>query len=588
MAIFCTYTYSQKPTPEDNFGDWEIAYNTDVANNGQWMYYMSEWTSGNDTLIVKEISGQKVIKIPNGHWGKFTENGKFFSAFTKDGNLRLLHLEKDKDTLLLGITHRNFSPDEKFLIVAKGNSEIKELFIKNLSLCTEIEIPQITEYAINPLKNQIALAQTKNNVQSLNILDLDNYTIKPIREVGEWNFKNLVWNRNGKYLAFSEENKTGSDTISNYSFYNLENESFTELPKMVFKQEHIEQGSLRSMETCDYFFFDSLQPTNDPAMAVGVQVWNTTDPWIYPQRKVAGLLVSQNVPWWSWNPTTNAVIKITDSVGMEIIPLNSEYILKYNKLAYEPQYKYQPVTDFYLHNLGNGKSELLLSKQTPEKVFIAPDAKTIAFFHERDWWVYNIADNRKINLTGSLPTSFYDAAIDRDSGKTAFDRRIKWTEKNDAILVSDEFDVWLLSVDGTIKKRLTNGREEQVIFRPVTDILNSKKRNMNSVSLKKGLLLHAEDLHRNEGCFLLTKDGTMRKLLFGPYRVDEFKISENGQHITFRTQSYSQPPKIFYYNVPNDSLKLWLNRIQMLPFQTGVRWNVLIFHLPTGKSSPAA
>lgn len=585
MAFFNTI-HSQDQLSPDNLGDWEMVYNMGVTNNGRWMHYISQWTSGNDTIVVKEIHGKKEIKISKGRWGVFTENGRFFSAFTEDGNLRLLDLEKYRDTLLEGITGRSFSPDGKFLVATRSIGEKKELVIKNLAHGTVIAISKILEFSIHPSKNKIAIILTKENVQSLNILDLENYTMDAIKEDGSQNFSNLVWNDTGSYLAFSEVTKTGSDSTATIFAYLQESGRINKLPKTEFKDGKIVEGSLGSFDSCDYFFFDTLIPENDYAMDVGVQVWNTTDKWIYPQRQQAGLLGPQPTRW-SWNPITNSVIQLTDSIGMELIPLNSDYILKYNKLAYEPQYKYEPVTDVYLHNLSSGKSELLLPKQLPDKVLIAPDGKTIVFFHERNWWAYIIAEKRKINLTENLPTSFFDSENDRNSRRTSFTRHLKWVAENTAILVSDEFDVWKLSVTGETKECLTKGREGEITFRPVTDLVNLNNIDQNIVNLKKGLLLEAKDGDRNMGCFLLQENGKIKQLTFGPFLVDEIKNSVNGDYISFRTQSYAQPPKIFYYNVSTASLKLLHESNPNPPLTYWGKTELFNFSLPNGESSKA-
>lgn len=556
MNLIFVIVFSQSPSNPTEYGNWEYIYNGDISNDGKWFHYITDLQTATDTLTVTNISSKKSYKIPGGHEGRISKNSRFFTSFVNKNQLQIIDLQKDTVTILENIRNRGFSSDERFLILSQTGAENSNLLIKHLGLGTEISIPQVVEYKINALKNEVAIIMNNEGEFSLNVLDLNSYTLNSIRNNSDYQYSNPTWSEDGLYLAVVQSRKDPSLKEQKIlRCFGLECTEISLETIPTFPNVSVEDNSLEISSKGDLVYFKCATESNshDPITADGVQVWKTTDKWIYPRKEINNLLKPQpNL--WVWKSSTGKVNQISDSLLTEVIKINKDYILKYDQLAYEPQYEYVPNVDLYLHNLNTNRSQLLLKKQKPDQVFISPEGNNIVFFKNHDWWVYNLIGRKFINLSQSLPVSFLNVNSDNDSKKIPFSKRIKWVEGENAILVGDEFDVWLLGLEGKTKKRLTHGREIKRNYNLFMDFLNHRKIPQNIVNLQTGFLLQATDENRNTGYFLWQSHGNLKPLSFGPFLADQIKWDEKLNFFTFKIQSYNVPPKILSYNRASNTI----------------------------------
>lgn len=555
MPLIIGNSFSQNVKVPEDYGVWENIFNGDISNDGKWFFFKSQYQGAVDTLNIQQTSGEKVYKIPNGREGLFSKDSRFFTAYSKDSQIQIIDLKKDSIININNIQSRYFSNDERFLILLKKEEESSELLIKHLGMGTEILIPHVHEFQVNPTKNEIAVILENNDEISVRVINLDIYNSNTIRENSEYGYKNLVWSADGSQLAFMEVQ--GDYAIASAKLFSFANSQCTELALDSVKKlstQKLTPDFLDISANGEFVYFKcAQQDKRDPLLIKGIQVWDTSDKWIYPKRKKNNMLGSQSSLWY-WRPDENKIEPVTDTLQTNIIKVNKDFLLKYDELSYEPQYKYVADVDIYLHNLNTGKSKLLFEKQRPDQIFVNPNGEDIVFFQNQNWWVYNLKQQSFINLTESLSIPFLDLENDSFDRIAPFTKRIKWILEEPAILVSDEFDVWKLSLDGKIKDRLTKGREIQRKYQLFIDFANPKKIVQKIVSLKDGFLLFAEDDNRNTGYFLW-ENGNLSELLYGPFLTDEIKWDAELKYFTFRLQSYETPPQIHFYDRDSGILK---------------------------------
>ncbi len=552
FIVFLVWNVSaQKALDTLDYGVWEYVYNGDISNDGKWMFYNSNYQTLPDTLIVLKTSGNKKYQIPEGKWGKFSDNSRWFTAFLKDIRLQVIDLNNDTLSYISDVKRYSYTSDETYLIVSTTVKGKNSLIIKGLLKGTEISISYVEEYLIHPSENKVALVSKEGDSYSVRVLDLEGNKLKTVKKHGNVHYKNLVWSSNGINLSFFGETKTGDSTNQNI-FYCVDEQcdwelDFNQNPEL-YSNHQIEGNYLDLSQKGNRVYFKVISKqdlTNDREPA-NIQVWNTYDKWIYPMRKLNNLLGEVPLLWY-WEPYANKVLPISDTSLPQVIKVNEDLVLKYDKLAYEPQYKYRGDVDMYLYNLKTGDSRLLLSKKGLDEVFVSPNGKSIVFFDKEDWRVYNVNNNAFINLTASLNNSFLDVNNDQDDLKKPYSSFILWDEEKDTILIYDEFDVWKFSLDGKIKQRLTKGRELKRTYRIYRDFLIPKKINPNVVNLKQGFLLHTVDEDMKSGYFYWSPD-LIEKIVFEAAQVDALKWTSDMKYFTYRIQSYDMPPKILFYS----------------------------------------
>lgn len=530
-------------------GVWENIYNGDISNDGNWMFYESRYQLETDTLTVQSTKGDVIYKIEKGRSGKFTKNSSYFIVLSKNDSLQIIDLGAGKLSYIENSLSYSFTHDENFLIIPRSKKDVRELFIKNLLSGVAFIVPDVQNFSIHPYKNEVALIREANKTGSVTLLNLLSQKSSILKTSKECGFGDLSWSEKDSYLTFLETSNDDdriARKIYHYAcnrFQNLALANTLNLPDNF----RVESNFIEVSKNGDFVFFKGSTIDQDTHVPEGVQIWDTADKWIYPRRKVNKLL-KPAATLWSWNPEKDIVAAVTDTTLTEIIKVNEDHVLKYDPLAYEPQYRYVADVDMYLHNLKSGKSELLLKKQRPSEVFIDPNGDHVVFFKEKSWWSYNLKTKRTLNLTEDLPYPFYDEENDRNDRKTSFSRRIKWVENENSILVFDEYDVWRLNLNGDLTQRLTKGREIKRKYRFFVDFANPKKSDQSIVTTEKGVLLYATDKKRNTGYFLYKNDGTLAKIAFGAYMVEDIKWDTNLKYLTYSVQAYDMPPEINLYD----------------------------------------
>lgn len=558
--VIKSFSQSQKQQPKD-VGEWETIYTGDISNNGKWMYYKSATEAENDTLIIKKIKGDNQFKIAKAADARFTKDSKFVTAQLNFKAIAIVDLENNKICKLDGFVFRDFTKDEVYLIARKQSVNGTDLAIHNFSDGKNKYLFNLTGYSIHPFKNEIALIENHKGKSLIQILDLatGNYTL--LKESSTHNFKEIAWSEDGNHVTFFEFPLDGMEGQSKVYSCNGPECKYKDISNLHdLGNIMMNRGFVKISQLDEVVLFEGIPDTLNQESQIhkGVQIWLGSDKYIYPQRKAEGLLEKQ--PYrFSWNTESNEVHNISDTTLTEIIAVNDDYILKVDKLPYQPQFKYVGDVDYYLYNLHTAKEQQLLKKQNPDKVFIDPDGEYIVFFREGNWHSFNLATKKFINLSQGLKTSFIDANINKLDYESSYSRRIKWLEEEDAILVCDEFDVWKLMLDGKSQKRLTKGREIKRKYTPVVNFSNPKKCNIDIVNCKKGLLLHAVDDNSDAGFFLLPANRPLIKIVFGPYIADGMQWDEDLNYFIFCLQSYDMPPKIFFYDRKKDKTTTLIN-----------------------------
>lgn len=564
MACIVIKTFSQnKNASLKDLGEWETIYTGDISNNGKWMCYKSSTEAENDTLYIKEVQGSKQFKIAKTADTRFTKDSKFVTALVNYKGIAIVDLANNITSKLDSFVFRDFTKDESYLIARKQAANGIDLAIHKFSDGKDKFLYNVTGYSIHPSKNKIGLIENKGGKSIVKILNLETGDYKFLKESTTHNFKDIAWSEGGNNITFFELPKDGTEGESKVYSCNGIQCKYKDISNLQgIGNTTMSYGFAKISQLDEVVLFegipDTLKESNIPK---GIQIWSGNDKYIYPYRKTQGLL--KNQPYrFAWNTESNLVHTISDTTLTDILAVNMDYILKVDKLAYLPQFKYTGDVDFYLYNLHTGSEQQFLKKQNPDKVFIDPDGEYIVFYREGNWHSFNLATKKFVNLSEDSKTFFINPNPDRLDYESSYSRRIKWLVDEDAILVCDAFDVWKLSLNGKYHIRLTRGREINRKYTPVVNFSNPKKTHIDKVNSKKGILLHAEDGNMNAGYFLLPPSGKPVKLAFGPYIADGIQWDEDLNYFIFRLQSYDMPPKILFYDRKKDKSKTLIHSNQ--------------------------
>src|SRR5690606_11767122 len=146
------------------------------------------------------------------------------------------------------------------------------------------------------------------------------------------------------------------------------------------------------------------------------------------------------------------------------------------------------------------------------------------------------------NLTQEIPTVW--AGISRNGKDSVpFDRPV-WLDGDNAIVLQDEFDLWMVNMKNFSFKRLTKGKERETSYRvdhyaqinrfPIPEY------HGKSQSLKVGLLLKMRDKNHDLGYAVLDKNGLNLILPLKPVYFQRMKITGIGYY--WISEGFNKPP----------------------------------------------
>ena len=120
-------------------------------------------------------------------------------------------------------------------------------------------------------------------------------------------------------------------------------------------------------------------------------------------------------------------------------------------------------TDVYTLDLKTGAKEKGLSK-VRWLADSSPDGSHLLYYDDGNFYTFEVATKKSYNLTAKAATSFVDTEDDHNLKKPPTDV-IGWAKDSRAVLLSDNWDMWLAPVHGGAAINLTgNGKKEGIRY----------------------------------------------------------------------------------------------------------------------------
>ena len=119
--------------------------------------------------------------------------------------------------------------------------------------------------------------------------------------------------------------------------------------------------------------------------------------------------------------------------------------------------------DVYVVNPSTGERRLAL-KRARWYNGPSPDGESFLYYEDGHFFVHNMATGQSKNITMSVPASFVDTEDDHNVVKPPTSV-MGWVKGSKAVLISDNWDIWQVPVDGGAAVNLTaNGRKDQIRY----------------------------------------------------------------------------------------------------------------------------
>lgn len=538
----------KKTVPEEDYHLWSDMLSHSISDRGGWASYSLQYDTA-DTLFAKSTKNRKKYLFPRGKNGEF--NGENWFACKQNDTLVLQDLTSGKVNYFPKISSYSFSGNGKYLLlISDDQSGNLHLTVKNMLGETVANADNLSEWIWNTRKDAIAYVSRKEKIEILEIFG--SFTKKEIPVLTDGTINTISWLNQA--IAFIQNSGSAGmlyayrlDTGKLLSF---NPESCSNFPNDMSIVAGF--GSINISNDGNRIFFKLKENLPNEDTSEVVQVWNGNDKQIYPNLKMYGDVTLQDKVA-VWFVDSGRFLQISNrEEPSALIGRTAEYALTWNELAYEPQWDSEGPRDIFVTDLATGLKKLLLKAYPGTAVTPAfsPDGKYLSYSIDDNWWLYDFKRGEHCNISENLRVAMFNIDYDR-AGNVPLYGIAGWSSQDQSLFVYDQYDIWEITANGKGRKRLTDGRKNEITFRfaILHQSLRSKMDYMdrtNSVlDISEETLLSAQNTATNYSGFysFSLKTGTS-PIVWEYKKTDRAVKAKNNNAFTFISQRFDEPPAL--------------------------------------------
>lgn len=563
----CGQVTSKKILTPNDYERWSTMGMLQISNDGDWVSYLKHYDYGQDSLFLVSNESDAQFYYPGRQVLDFNE-ASTVALIRKGDTLQIQNLINGSVEQISNVKWYESTKNDEHLIINISNSSnnSESLLIKTLSSSRDYFVARVETFEINRETNSLLYTTKKNGSHFLYLMELSKKHWKPILlRKSTFPFKQLVWGPSGKSFAYLQKSMDSKNGFILHFYSKASNPHWNELnpfkDKVVDESTQLSDSRLFISKDDQKVFFKTVSKLgNEHEKKLDkdeiVEIWHSEDKIIYPRRQALGLDSPQKLTmvWW---PETNRFMKLgsTRHPNVVITP-NYTHAISYNTWENEPQYKFNPDFDFFITNLANGQKELLVEQLSYQGNYlsVSEDGKFIKYFKDKNWWLYNVNKKEHINLTKDLEGDWYYLSNDNKENVMAFGSPGSSLNPK-SILVYDKYDLWQISVDGKIRKRLTRGRERGIKYRIDRWATLEDKVQLfpsfigKTFDLGKGLILNAKGNNLSTGYFYWLPEKGLQKLVYGPKRIYNLRKAKKTNDYVYFEETYENPVQLVHLSL---------------------------------------
>lgn len=582
-----------------DYAKWETLGPATISPNGKWFAYSIARVGGGAELRYRLVSQETTVTVRGASNPTFTDDGRWLiysvnpaaeednatggrggrggggrggapaAPAPANGNRNravIVDLQNGGMTTVPDVQSFLLSADDKYVVFRRylpaGRTRGTDIVVRTLATGTDITIGSIADLAWSPTG---ALLATTTEVEgqignAVQILDPATGISRPL-ETGTSHYVGLSWRPKSTDLAtlrtrvdatFADTSYailTWSGVATNPQMHVYDfgsDKSFPEDMRVVASRpvSWSEDGSAVFVGIAPRTPRPARSTTNtDATPPANVQIWHSKDVRQWKQQELQVAADRNRAFVGVWHIAPNKFVRLADDSFPTVqLSQNSKLALTTSDAPYRKESMFgRPYRDVYKIDLMTGAREKVLTRAfgAPR---ISPEGRYLAYANGGQWWVTDLTNNKRTNLTLQLKgTQFMDVEDDHPTAERSPYGLAGWTTNEQAVLVYDRFDVWMINSDGTKPTRLTRGREDSTVYRVV-----SLDRNERTIDMSKPLYLSATgEFSRKTGYAYLQNAQVPTRLVWADKGVSALQKAANADVFVYRKESYSDSPNYY-------------------------------------------
>jgi dipeptidyl aminopeptidase/acylaminoacyl peptidase len=304
-----------------------------------------------------------------------------------------------------------------------------------------------------------------------------------------------------------------------------------------------------------------------------VDVWNTSDDRIQSVQMIRADQDRNFTYREAFDTTAGRFVKLADETMKDVeIGQDGRWAVGRDARAYVSDYK--PATaDIYRVDTATGQRTLMLKGQltntsTGTHTFgISPDGKHFMYWKDGRFQDYDLDAGTSRALGGTAAPNFVDTDFDHPGPKPAFGVT-GYSADGKNVIVEHKFDLWLLPLDGSPAKNLTNGAGAQQEMRlryirtepddPVLTLSSApatggfgggfggrgRVNREKPIDLSKPILLSAYGEWTKKAGYYELANGTLKPLVYEDASFNTPEKAEHADKYLFTRQTFVEFPDL--------------------------------------------
>ena len=577
-GLLCTFFgYAQKkPLDHSVYDSWQSIGASSISDKGNVLIYEINPQEGDGKLFIRDNKNKITMAFDRGYSAKILPDESFvifrikpFFQDTRKAKIKKLAADKmPKDSMAVyniatGKTVK-FSTIESFSIGDKANSVFafmtsdttcikkadrkkkdlgKPLLIYHFRGGKVDTLQYVSNYRFNR-DGSILAYTTKEGKKNVGVGMYDVSTGKSLKYSDDYHFFSLpnISDDGTKALFLASKDTTDSgDKHCEVIQYKVGSSSPETLIPANYK-DNLPEGWSVNQNSNPYYSKDGnriyvgvaqmLAPKDTtlvPFETAGLDIWVYDAPEIPPyanknkNKHINGtcLAVYNN----------GKLIPLTTSMYDNISTVqdgNASFALSRDETKYQVQTQWdmqQPV-DISLVNLSNGE-RISVSSGSYSNISVSPEGKYVVWYDykQRNWFSYNIATKKTLNLTENIGVNFWSETYDQSSNPDSYGCG-GWTKGDKELMIYDRYDIWKIAADGSSANNLTadNGRKTNRTYRYIN--LKKDEDTRKAIAPNETMLLSVFDNGTKENGYATVNAAkcSVPKILFlGGYSFDKLE-----------------------------------------------------------------
>ncbi|MFC1556619.1 prolyl oligopeptidase family serine peptidase [candidate division KSB1 bacterium] len=588
------FSQDKRPLSIEDFAQWKSIGRQMITDDAQWISYTLTPNYGSGELTARNLENDREWTVARGDRQKFAaDNTKliFIIVPPADGN----NEEGDSVRQKLGIMDldtgniREIEGIESFLVSEDGNwlgyQYIREtgerepsgtdapeseqpsgenknvgspVILINLATGQTRRFEDVDLYQFNESSTYFlySVASAENSRDGLYAADLNSEQDFTLLD-GPGKYRHLTWNESAEKLAFvsNRDDYDAKDTFWKIYTWNAgSDEAEAAVDRGTARNfpgemRIAENPGLRWSKNAATLFFnigklpeaenDSVNRDDLP----DVDIWHWKDVLIQTQQHTR-LEQLRNVTYLTaYQFNTRIVVPLADE-EIRSVDVAPNFVLGVggDVRKYEYIQPWNPTwQDVYLIDIGNGSRSLIKEKHRGDMRW-SSTGRYLYWFEDKDWYFYSIESGEIINLTEGIDVELRDTLNDRPTILGPWGSA-GWTRDDEALLVYDQYDIWLVPVEGGVPENMTGGegRRRNAAFRYVR--LDAEE---EYIDLDNPLFLSYFDNRTKARGYYRLRNGTKNpvRLVELPKNIGRPVKARNADAFLFTLESFEEFPDL--------------------------------------------